>query len=562
MNEELRFAVRPSATAPIAAIRLVEPTCVNDAAKCEVTMNVGIFFDGTNNNADRDTSKLGHTNVVRLHDAYQVDPLNGYFRKYIPGVGTEFPEIREEGESSLGSGFAIGCEERVLFGLLFVLNAIHARVFRNMPLFSEMQIVALCRNVSIEDRKRPIEETEALQSLGLLYGLRTPGVSDDNQAEREKILKGLVARLERKLLGRKPKVTECFIDVIGFSRGAAQARVFCSWLDAILSGGKLAGVIVHFRFLGVMDTVASAGFWASMVGQGHGSWADPKYLRLPASVRNCVHFVAMHELRKNFPLDSVSINGALPPQCQEFAYPGAHSDVGGGYSPSALGIAVGKTVFEGDALKLAQIPLNHQFECAVAAGAPMTKERAGTPDFPSPFAIAPEVKKTFAEFLALSTMNPRPMHEWLQPYLNWRWEVRKTYSSLGHVQKANASDKALLIKFNGYLISDAALLRRPLWKKAARAMPLFGAKGLVGVASQWVFDQEASAVLAIAEAAAPTAPAAHRMFDGFVHDSMAGFNLKSCELTGYWRYRKGFLGNNKRLIVENDDADGSMTNVA
>jgi uncharacterized protein (DUF2235 family) len=562
MKTDLYFAVAPSATAPVAGIKLVEPSHVNDAAKCEVNINVGIFFDGTNNNRKRDAPKLGHTNIARLFNAYREDETNGYFKIYIPGVGTEFPEINEQGESSLGSGFAIGCEERVLYALLQVLSAINDRVFPGSLLFSEMQIVALCRNVSIEDRKRPIEETEALQSLGLLYGLRTLGVSDDNQAEREKILKGLVVRLEKKLLGRKPRVTECFIDVIGFSRGAAQARVFCSWLDAILSGGKLAGVRIHFRFLGVMDTVASAGFWASMVGEGHGSWADPKYLRIPASVRNCVHFVAMHELRKNFPLDSVSINGVLPPQCQEFTYPGAHSDVGGGYPPSALGIAVGKTVFEGDALKLAQIPLNHQLECAVAAGVPMTKERAGTPVFSSPFAIAPEVKKAFAEFLALSTMKPRPMHEWLQPYLNWRWEVRKTYSSLEHVQKANASDKALLIKFNEYLISDAALLRRALWKKAARAMPIFGAKGILDVASQWVFDPEASAALAIAEAAAPTAPAAHRMFDGFVHDSMAGFNLKSCELTGYWRYRKGFLGNNKRLIVENDDADGSMTNMA
>jgi hypothetical protein len=555
MNKELHFAVAPSAKAPISAIELVRPTRVNDAAKCEVNMNVGIFFDGTNNNAERDSPKLGHTNVARLHDAYLMKPDDGYFRKYIPGVGTEFPEIKEKGESALGSGFAIGCEERVLFGLLFILTAINDRVFPNSPLFSDTQLIALCRNISREDRKIPVREKEALASLGFLYGLRTPGFCDDNHAEREKILKDLVMRLEKKLRNRTPRVMECFIDVVGFSRGAAQARVFCSWLDAILSGGKLAGVIVHLRFLGVMDTVASAGFWASMVGEGHGNWADPKYLRIPASVHNCVHFVAMHELRKNFPLDSITVEGELPLRCQEFAYPGAHSDIGGGYCPNAMGISVGQNNFEGDALKLAQIPLNHLLDCAIAAGAPIAMERAARTKHPAPFAIAPAVKKAFDDFLALSTMKRRPMHEWLQPYLNWRWEVRHTYTSLEHVRKADPRDKALLIKYNEYLISDAALLRRTLWKKVARAMSPLAPMGVLDAASRWVLDPEASTVLAIAEGAAPTAPAAHRMFDGFVHDSMAGFDLRSCELTGYWRYRKGFLGTNTRLIVQNDGAD-------
>lgn len=368
MNGQLHHMVAPGATAPIAAIKRIEPTRVNDASKCEVNINIGIFFDGTNNNAERDSPKFGESNVVKLHDAYRIESENGYFKQYIPGVGTEFPEIKEEGESSLGSGFAIGCEERVLFGLLFVLTAINDRVFPTSPLFSALQIFTLCCNVSLEDRKLPPKEIEALASLGLLYGLRTPGICDDNQAEREKILKQLVARLEKKLSGRKPRVMECFIDVIGFSRGAAEARVFCSWLDAILADGKLAGVTVHFRFLGIMDTVASAGFWSSVFGEGHGSWADPKYLLIPKSVRNCMHAVAMHELRKNFPLDSVSVEGKLPAHCQEFAYPGSHSDVGGGYCPSELGISVGNSLLESDALKLSQIPLNHLLECAVAAG--------------------------------------------------------------------------------------------------------------------------------------------------------------------------------------------------
>ena len=263
----------------------------------------------------------------------------------------------------------------------------------------------------------------------------------------------------------------------------------------------------------------------------------------------------MHELRKNFPLDSIALEDKLPSHCQEFAYPGSHSDVGGGYCPSELGISVGNTILESDALKLSQIPLNHLFECGVAAGAPLAIDRATRPGHPAPFAIAPAVQKAFDDFLTLSTMKARPMHEWLQPYLNWRWEVRQTYTSLDHVRKANAKDKAVLIKFNQYLINDAAKLRRPIWKSVAAAMPPFVGKVAVDAASRWMLDPEASAVLAIAEAAAPAKPEAHRMFDCFVHDSLAGFDLISCELTGYWRYRKGFLGNNLRRIVQNDASE-------
>ena len=42
------------------------------------------------------------------------------------------------------------------------------------------------------------------------------------------------------------------------------------------------------------------------------------------------------------------------------------------------------------------------------------------------------------------------------------------------------------------------------------------------------------------------------MFDLYVHDSLAGFDHNSIEMSGYWRYRRGFIGSEKRLLVEND----------
>lgn len=558
MSNEMSFKVGATMKAPVDAIVRIEPKLVTDCAKCEGNIHLGVFFDGTNNNMDIDSPDLAESNVARLFKAYVDKYQKGYYRRYIPGVGTPFSEIREEGKSKLGNGFAIGCEARVLFGLLWVLDTIHRAAFEGKTFFNKEQVTALCCNQSLHSSIVRADDHTALASLGLENGLRMP--DSIGEGLRESILKDQIKKLEKKLAKGKPIIKECFVDIFGFSRGAAQARVFCHWLDDLCADGKLAGIIIHFRFVGLMDTVASAGFWSSVVATttgmdgGHSGWADAKYLRIPPSVKNCVHMLAMHELRKNFPLDTVTVEGVLPPHCQEFAYPGAHSDLGGGYEPGKLGIAVGKDVHEGDSLKLSQIPLNHMFECAVAAGAPMDKSIAATARNLKPFAIDPRVQNAYDDFLANAKLTPRAVHEWLQPYLNWRWEVRERYSTLNHVRKASKADAALLIKYNGYLLADAQLLEQPADRSMlSRFSPLQNAFHLTQSISRARLDNEASAVLAIAKAAAPAAPALHVMFDHFVHDSLAGFDLHSLELTGYWRYRKGFLGSPKRLIAENDD---------
>jgi hypothetical protein len=401
------------------------------------------------------------------------------------------------------------------------------------------------------------DDHAALASLGLENGLRIPDMVGDGM--RESILKDQIKQLEKKLVKGRPVIKECFIDIFGFSRGAAEARVFCHWLDDLIVDGKLAGVMVHFRFVGLIDTVASAGFWSSVVASttgmdgGHSGWADSKFLRIPTKVRNCVHMVSMHELRKNFPLDTINDASKLPAHCQEFAYPGAHSDVGGGYKPGELGISVGKNAQEGDALKLSQIPLNHMLECAIAAGAPMDKDDADTIHNRAPFAIDPRVQKAYDDFLHSSSLKPRAVREWLQPYLNWRWQVRAHFASLNHVRNASKADAALLIQFNDYLLADAALLEEPASRGIlSRFSPLKNAMQITRSVSRAMLDSEAPAVLAIAKAAAPTQAVFQHMFDNFVHDSLAGFNHHSLEPTGHWRYRKGFLGSPKRMIAQND----------
>lgn len=568
MNKEMNFKVAPTMTAPTAAIRRIEPKLRTDCSKCEGNINVGMFFDGTNNNRDADRPKLKHTNVVRLFDAYLDQPRKGYFPVYIPGVGTPFPEIGEKGESSLGSGFGIGCEKRVLYALLYVVNALHRSAFDNNPFLSDSQVSALCCSNFVQWSANGPERM-ALNRIGPLDGLLMPIFG--GEGTRVKVLKALAKLLQTALIKGRPVIKECFIDVFGFSRGAAEARVFCSWLDEILTDGMLAGVMVHLRFVGLMDTVASAGFVSSVrsaitgADGGHSGWAESRYLRVPAAVQNCVHMIAAHELRKNFPIDTIIVDGKLSAHCQEFMYPGAHCDVGGGYAPGDLGIAFDRNRFTADSCKLAQIPLNHMLECAVAAGAPMAKASAkGKETAYDPFALSPAVQEAYNDFVTCSSFKPRPVNEWLQPYLNWRWEVRNFYASLTHLQKANEKDRDLLLRYNKQLIADAADLEhspKPPGLVNLLISPIGALKQQFNAAMAERFESEAAAVLAIAKGARRTDDRLCVLFDRYVHDSLAGFDHINLELSGYWRYRRGFLGSEKKLVVENDrqsDADRAV----
>lgn len=554
MSAHATYAFAPSKIAPTDGIRSAEPISVTNFAKCEMNINVGVFFDGTGNNRDADRATYKHSNIVRLWAAYLDAKPQGYFPIYIPGVGTKFADLREFGESMLGGGVGLGCEARVLYGLLMLLNAIHGTACNGEPLISKTQLTALCCN---SDGSAGAADNDDIRKLRISGGLLSSG--DSAVAARDKKIIDLASAVQWRLNQGKVKIKECFVDVFGFSRGAAQARVFCSWLDRLLKGGKLAGVVVHIRFLGIMDTVASAGFWAKAVGTGHGGWADPAYLRVPESVVNCVHMVAMHELRNNFPLDSVTRNGRMPPNCREFAYPGAHSDVGGGYLPSALGISVGKDAIESDALKLAQIPLNHMFDCAVKAGVPLSRDRArGKGTHYDPFAIAPALQSAFEHFLDTAALKARPMHEWLQPYLTWRWNRRLVYESLEHVRKASTADRALLIKYNNYLLDDIALLDRAAKRTkggvVSNILSLAGTpirEANTDLVRMTSMDVDAREILRLARNSPhEECMRFHDLFDGFVHDSLAGFDLHSVELSGHWRYRKGFLGSEQTIVAD------------
>jgi hypothetical protein len=82
-------------------------------------------------------------------------------------------------------------------------------------------------------------------------------------------------------------------------------------------------------------------------------------------VERCVHYVAAHEVRDSFPLDSIRDGKHYPPNCFEVVYPGVHTDVGGGYAPGEQTRALE------DRDKLSQIPLLHMYRAARETGVPL-----------------------------------------------------------------------------------------------------------------------------------------------------------------------------------------------
>ena len=103
---------------------------------CTGNIFVGIFFDGTDNNEDTDFKISSdprhqkHSNVVRLYHAHphQINAgTTGYYKYYIPGLGTDFEKIGDT-DNMLGSSMAQHGAARVFWGLTRVFNAVNRYV--------------------------------------------------------------------------------------------------------------------------------------------------------------------------------------------------------------------------------------------------------------------------------------------------------------------------------------------------------------------------------------------------------------------------------------------------
>lgn len=438
-------------------------------ATCEQKPWISFFFDGTGNNRKIDEPLEKLSNIARLHEAHREErPL---IRKhYYPGVGT--------------------------------------RLDASDPRWVDK-----------------IRDSEMLGgAMGLGWDARLEKAEDDL----------------RFTLTSNHKVKRIDVAVFGFSRGATLARAFvnrllakCTFKDNVphwpcptAIDGESAPL--HFRFLGLFDTVESVGLPAHNLSSMRTD--------IPEQVDRCLHFVAAHELRACFPLTPVRNSAGLH---EEIVFPGVHSDVGGGYRPNEQA--------RSDAL--ARITLNKMRRQAAISGVPFTPPSMAGKNVNDLFEYDADLKSLLDEYkmtVGMGSALEEQVFQHMRLYYGWLkvrfgndpWEVYRTVSCVNPEVDA----QLLRIKDLHHRMSrDADTMNWRAW-----------------VTYLWNTDRnEYKRTIETAGGASPmTAPLTDeqlaywdawlnpptlspnliRFFDKYVHDSRAGFI--DVDSSGYLRPRR------------------------
>ncbi|WP_318358411.1 type VI secretion system tube protein TssD [Enterobacter sp.] len=284
--------------------------------KREITLVLGVFFDGTGNNA------INTQNMLEVFKAkhYQIsDPDSA---SILEKTAEEMGMTDSEATSYLG----------------YYTNIHWLSTLYDTDLPPEKGIVQ--QGIYIEGIGTEDGKPDSLLGQGL-------GISDTGViAKTDKAVGFLTSKIQRAIAIIKQdlspsliSVTSLQFDIFGFSRGAAAARHFANRIQnndpaivaAILQGldgtdytGAPAG---KTRFIGIMDTVAAIGTPVNGLNPHSADTGSVNIILRPGVAEKVFHITALNECRFNFALNSVRL--AWP----ELALPGAHSDIGGGYLP-------------------------------------------------------------------------------------------------------------------------------------------------------------------------------------------------------------------------------------
>ena len=138
-------------------------------------------------------------------------------------------------------------------------------------------------------------------------------------SEANSLIEGELAKWHDYLALLQPQV-KITLDVIGFSRGAAEARDFSNRVRAEYIANQVRGHCIEFRFLGLFDTVSQFG-WGGSDDQNFDFSIAPEW-------KSVAQAYALNEHRALYPFRS--IQGATAPYVEK-GFIGSHSDIGGGY---------------------------------------------------------------------------------------------------------------------------------------------------------------------------------------------------------------------------------------
>lgn len=411
---------------------------------CQQQLWLSFFFDGTGNNLDADVGTLKHSNVAKLFRVHKGnDTVNGIYRIYVPGVGTYFSDVGDDGGSALGLGTGRMGDAR----LDWALKQFDAKLAPH------------------------------------LARANSPGNS----------------------------IVDISISLFGFSRGAALARAFANLLlsERCARHAKKGWCVktgmhrLRIRFMGLFDTVASVGLPMSTntvsktaaifgvkqiinsrlhdpdyddskpqnlafadggqpgadpapgVYDGHQDWGGK--MAIPHMVEEVRHFIAAHEIRNSFPVDSVSVlaDGKVdkPAQFHESVFPGVHSDIGGSYRPGEGARSVDPEE------KLGLIPLHTMYQYALDKGVPL-QPRTSWEDFnQGDFAVGKLLLERYnyyqTKVRGINNLGPL-VNAHMSLYFAWR------FRSIHRKQQGNRDEATQIQRANQEFQADAARLDKEI----------------------------------------------------------------------------------------------------
>lgn len=340
---------------------------------CQQQLAISFFFDGTGNNRYVDAPKRKTSNVARLYNAHIHQIPLGIIPVYIPGVGTSFPEVGDEG-GTLGDAFALGGGKRIEYALAQLDDH-------------------LCR-----------VESRATNPVNRIAGIHVAifGFSRGATEARAFAIR-LHQRLERDGSGwvLKDKGYPLRIYFMGLFDTVASVGISNTIRDSEKRRLLTRPTVGMPLIIGITQAViVSSAFDHSESLKGHNSWATE--LRIPPSVEQCLHYTAAHEVRESFPLDTVRVGASAktaiptsyPRTCTEVVYPGTHSDVGGGYIPGEHGR---NASLDG---QLSQVSLLNMYQAALDAGVPLY-QKTKMPEKTRPlFQLSEDLRKDFNDYMA------------------------------------------------------------------------------------------------------------------------------------------------------------------
>ncbi|MFM7025391.1 MAG: T6SS phospholipase effector Tle1-like catalytic domain-containing protein, partial [Limnohabitans sp.] len=310
---------------------------------------------------------------------------------------------------------------------------------------------------------------------------------------------------------------------------------------------------LNVAFLGIFDTVASVGnanVLDNGVLAGHAGWADNS-LEIHPAIRRCVHFVAAHEVRACFPLDSVRVKSQYPTNALEVMYPGVHSDVGGGYAPGDVGI--GPRLAD----NLSIIPGRDMYEAARNAAVPLplfSELKKTNPDLHNSLLPSKELITAYNNYLKASKVAPGPVEQMhrqhMAVYHSYRYKWRQVFTTRAmafkHARKPREQEDLRLVQ-ERFIRAMAMGQANPYTSKesppalAQRMEAMHKAAGLQTSATEKRMAEVARSIDTFL-----VTEAVDYLFDWFVHDSVAGFKNQLDEFAanqlGAAKFRTVFKG--------------------